>query len=221
MLEAGRVLSSKEYRTEVTLKFIAFGAEETGLDGSEYYVVENEAEVINRGLGMINLDMVAVGDTLLIGNVGSAGSALVDYTRDKADALEIGGSPCMHAYIQSCACANEAHHLEETAQAHFRAGRYKEAIESYEKFLATPQEELPEWFRKVLPQELGVHYFRVAFAKAAMREIDGALAYLEKAVDNGWLHIDFLKSCKEFESVHRTSAWNRILEKIQKTLNER
>jgi aminopeptidase YwaD len=93
MLEAARVLSSNEYRTKVTLKFIAFGAEETGLDGSEYYVMENEDEAINQGLGMINLDMIAVGDTLLIGNIGSAGSALVDYTRDKAEAMEIAWQP--------------------------------------------------------------------------------------------------------------------------------
>ncbi len=93
MLEAARVLSSTEYQTGVTLKFIAFGAEETGLDGSEYYVVEKEDEVMNRGLGMINLDMIAVGDTLLIGNIGSAGSALVDFTGDKADAMEIAWQP--------------------------------------------------------------------------------------------------------------------------------
>jgi len=93
MLEAARVLSSLGHRIEATLKFIAFGAEETGLAGSEYYVTENEDEVMNRGLGMINLDMIAVGDMLLIGNIGSAGSALVDYTRDKAAAMEIAWQP--------------------------------------------------------------------------------------------------------------------------------
>jgi aminopeptidase YwaD len=89
MLEAARVLSTLGHRTEATLKFIAFGAEETGLDGSEYYVAENEDQVMNRGLGMINLDMIAVGDMLLIGNIGSAGSALADYTKNKAAAMEI------------------------------------------------------------------------------------------------------------------------------------
>ena len=93
MLEGARVLSSEECRTEATLKFIAFGAEETGLDGSEHYVVEKEDEVMKRGFGMINLDMIAVDDTLLIGNIGSAGSSLVDYTTDKADAMEIAWQP--------------------------------------------------------------------------------------------------------------------------------
>ena len=123
-------------------------------------------------------------------------------------------------YIQYYACVNEAHHLEETAQAHFRAKRYKEAIESYEKFFATPLEELPKWLREILPQELGTHYFRVAYAKAAIGEDNGALKYLEKAVDNGWLYMDFLMSCEEFQSMHGTADWNRILEKIQKKLNK-
>lgn len=80
----------------------------------------------------------------------------------------------------------------------------------------TPQEELPECLLEILPQELGVHYFRVALAKASIGENNSALRYLEKAIDNGWLYTDFLKSCKEFESMHGTSAWNRILERIQK-----
>lgn len=93
MLEAARVLSTKVNRTKATLKFIAFGAEETGLDGSEYYVTEQTAEVRDRGLGMINLDMIAVGDTLLIGNIGSAGFSLVDYTRTKAATMGIAWHP--------------------------------------------------------------------------------------------------------------------------------
>lgn len=84
VLEAARVLSTKGHRTKATLKFIAFGAEETGLDGSYNYVVENEEELIASGLGMINLDMIGVGDTLLIGNIGWGGSAITDYTQAKA-----------------------------------------------------------------------------------------------------------------------------------------
>ncbi len=93
MLEAARVLSTEVDRPKATLKFIAFGAEETGLDGSEYYVAEHAEEVWTKGLGMINLDMIAVGDTLLIGNIGSAGSSLVDYARGKAAAMEIAWQP--------------------------------------------------------------------------------------------------------------------------------
>jgi len=118
-------------------------------------------------------------------------------------------------YIQYYACSNEAHHLEETAQTHFRAKRYREAIESYEKFFATPQEQLPNWLREALPHELGVHYFRVASAKAFIGDNNGAMEYLENAANNGWSEIAFLKGRKEFENLHGTLRWNRILEKMR------
>lgn len=89
MLEAARVLSTQVHRTKATLKFIAFGAEETGLDGSENYVTKHAEEVRNKGFGMINLDTIAVGGTLLIGNINSAKSSLVDYARHKATAMKI------------------------------------------------------------------------------------------------------------------------------------
>jgi Zn-dependent M28 family amino/carboxypeptidase len=85
-LEAARVLSTKGHRTKATLKFIAFGAEEIGLDGSYWYVVENEEEVTTMGIGMVNLDMIGVGDTLQIGNVWDS-DALEDYTGEKASAM--------------------------------------------------------------------------------------------------------------------------------------
>ena len=93
-LEAARVLSTKGHRTKATLKFIAFGAEEIGLDGSYWYVVENYDEVTTMGLGMVNLDMIGVGDTLQIGNVGrDSGRPSEDYANEKAAAWAWPGSP--------------------------------------------------------------------------------------------------------------------------------
>lgn len=93
MLEAARVLSTWGSRPKATLKFIAFGAEETGLDGSYFYVTEHEEEVKTRGIGMINLDMIAVGDVLLIGNIGWGGSSLLNYTRRRATTMNIAWQP--------------------------------------------------------------------------------------------------------------------------------
>lgn len=84
MLEAARILSTKGHRVKATLKFIAFGSEETGLDGSYWYVVANEVEVTNMGIGMINLDMIGVGDTLLIGAIDWGGPTLKLYTQEMA-----------------------------------------------------------------------------------------------------------------------------------------
>jgi Zn-dependent M28 family amino/carboxypeptidase len=88
-LEAARVLGTNGHRTKATLKFIAFGAEETGLNGSFEYVAANEAEVTAKGLGMINLDMIGVGNTLSIGTLDGANTTLRDYTGAKATAMSM------------------------------------------------------------------------------------------------------------------------------------
>jgi Zn-dependent M28 family amino/carboxypeptidase len=88
-LEAARVLATKGHRTKATLKFIAFGAEEIGLDGSYWYVDENYDEVTTMGLGMVNLDMIGVGDTLQIGNMDVAPQELTDYATEKAETWDL------------------------------------------------------------------------------------------------------------------------------------
>ena len=173
-----------------------------------------------RRRGLATLTAVAAVDYWL-----SSGFRSVGWHCDESNLPSIGvaekvGFKLERKYVHYYACANEAHHLEEMAQAYFRAKRYREAIETYEKFFATPQEELPEWLRRVLPQEMGTHYFRVAYAKASIGENNSALKYLEKAVDNGWLYIDYLKNCAPFERMHGTPTWSSILEKIQRKLNE-
>jgi RimJ/RimL family protein N-acetyltransferase len=174
-----------------------------------------------RRQGLATLTAAAAVDYSLSSGFKYVGWHCDEYNLGSIGVAEKVGFKLERKYIQYYACSNVAHHLEETAQAHFRAKRYKEAIESYEKFFATPPEELPRWLREILPQELCTHYFRVAYAQASIGEDNGALKYLEKAVDNGWLYMDFLMSCKEFESMHGTSAWNSILEKIRKKLNDR
>ena len=174
-----------------------------------------------RRQGLATLTAAAAIDYSLSSGFKYVGWHCDEYNLGSIEVAEKVGFKLERKYIQYYACSNEAHHLEETAQAHIRAKRYKEAIECYEKFFAAPSEELPKWLREVLPQELGTHYFRVACAKAAIGEDNGALEYLEKAVDNGWLHLDFLTSCKEFESLHGTPAWSSILKKIREKLKHR
>jgi aminopeptidase YwaD len=61
VIEAARILAS--IRTDRTIHFIAFGAEELGLVGSAYYA-QNPVGTV---LGMVNMDMVGRG-TLAVGN---------------------------------------------------------------------------------------------------------------------------------------------------------
>ncbi|WP_238403980.1 M20/M25/M40 family metallo-hydrolase [Paenibacillus paridis] len=72
MLESAKAVSQLE--TPYTIKFIAFGAEETGTRGSQYYVSQMTAEDKKNTIAMINLDSVAVGDFMYIyGSRGSKG----------------------------------------------------------------------------------------------------------------------------------------------------
>src|SRR4030043_24528 len=173
-----------------------------------------------RRQGLAALTVAATVDYALSGRFRYVGWHCDEYNLPSIKTAEKMGFKLERKYIQFYACSNEAHHLEETAQAHFRAGRYGEAVASYEKFFATPQEQLPNWLRATLPRELGVHYFRVASAKAFIGDRNGAMEYLEKAIDNGWLYIDFLKGRKEFESMHSAPEWKHIMRKMRKRAGE-
>lgn len=110
VLEAARLFGTKNHRTKATMKFLAFGSEEIGLFGSYWYVSENYDEVTSMGLGMINLDMIAVGEILNIGNMGLAADDLLDCTKDKADAMGIKWDPFTapansdHVHFESVGC---------------------------------------------------------------------------------------------------------------------
>jgi len=73
VLEAARLLA--KVPTARTIHLIAFGAEENGLIGSQFYVLSRVRTLV----GMINLDMVGRGAGLEVGNEGSNGS-IVDLT---------------------------------------------------------------------------------------------------------------------------------------------
>lgn len=83
VLEAARVLRPE--RTRVELEFVAFGAEELGLYGSQAYV---RSERIWGVVGMVNLDMVGVGERFLVGNTGQD-DRLVEITLEVAGRIGI------------------------------------------------------------------------------------------------------------------------------------
>lgn len=62
MMEIARVLSSQ--KLAYNIKFMAFGAEEIGLVGSEQYVLSLTEDERNNIVAMINMDMVGIGDTV-------------------------------------------------------------------------------------------------------------------------------------------------------------
>ncbi len=68
VLEAARLLA--QIPMARTVHFVAFGAEEDGLHGSHFYILGHRQTVV----GMVNLDMVARGAGLLVGNQGNDAS---------------------------------------------------------------------------------------------------------------------------------------------------
>lgn len=60
MLEVAEILA--EYKTLGTIRFIAFGGEEMGLRGSQYYADQMTDAEIENTVAMINLDSVSSGD---------------------------------------------------------------------------------------------------------------------------------------------------------------
>ncbi|MBM3451049.1 MAG: M20/M25/M40 family metallo-hydrolase [Armatimonadetes bacterium] len=86
MLEAAHQL--RGIVPELTVEFLAFGAEELGLLGSEHYVRSERAGTI---AGMINADMVGVGDRFLLGNSGGD-LRLFDFATERARAIGLSFS---------------------------------------------------------------------------------------------------------------------------------
>lgn len=67
LLELARVLSTYALPEDLTLYFVAFGAEEDGLHGSRYFVNRLDAQQRQSFVAMLNYDMIGVGDVLGVG----------------------------------------------------------------------------------------------------------------------------------------------------------
>jgi hypothetical protein len=65
MVEIAKTLQEQLFTTDMHIVFIAFSGEEEGLIGSKWYV-NNPLFPLEKIAGVINLDMVGVGDTALI-----------------------------------------------------------------------------------------------------------------------------------------------------------
>ncbi|WP_206458515.1 M20/M25/M40 family metallo-hydrolase [Anaerovorax sp. IOR16] len=85
----GAAETIKNIETQYTIKFIAFGAEEVGTKGSQYYASEMSETEKSNTIAMINLDTVLVGDKMYVyGNLGEKGW-FRDQTLELADTLDL------------------------------------------------------------------------------------------------------------------------------------
>lgn len=65
MLEIANIIS-KNPPKHYHIRFIAFGAEEIGISGSQHYVKQLTPQALNNIAGMINFDMIAGGDKMYV-----------------------------------------------------------------------------------------------------------------------------------------------------------
>lgn len=87
VLEAAQRVASLE--TPYTLRFILFDSEETGLDGSYFYVSEMTQADIDNTVAVMNLDSLAAGNTTYVyGDEGDDG-VLRDWLLDYASANDL------------------------------------------------------------------------------------------------------------------------------------
>ena len=90
IVEAARILSQPEIASKLNynIEFVAFGAEEIGLIGSKEYVKNlQESGRLDKVKGMINLDMVGVGNNLVLYNSAGASHEVSDIAKKVADEL--------------------------------------------------------------------------------------------------------------------------------------
>lgn len=74
----------RDVPTPYTVRFVAFGAEEVGLEGSTFYVAQMGAADIENTIAMINLDSLVAGDMAYVyGDAGKAG-VIRDWVLDVA-----------------------------------------------------------------------------------------------------------------------------------------
>lgn len=71
VLELAKILKQYQANLTVDIQFALFGAEESGLYGSIAYVEDMSSSDFKDTLGMINLDMVGIGQGLELGTVNS------------------------------------------------------------------------------------------------------------------------------------------------------
>ncbi|MCW3982115.1 MAG: GNAT family N-acetyltransferase [Candidatus Bathyarchaeota archaeon] len=165
-----------------------------------------------RRRGLATLTAAAAIDYCLSHGFTSVGWHCDEHNLGSRGVAEKVGFELERRYVQCYVCFNEAHHLAETGLAHFRAKRYREAVECYEGVFATKRRDMPDW----MPAELHLYYHLVARAKAAIGENDAAIKYLEKAIDNGRIHIDFTENYEEFNSLRETQEWKELMTKLEK-----
>lgn len=83
MLETAELVANLQ--TPYSIRFIAFGSEENGLDGSYYYAAQMDEGDVENTLAMVNLDSLAAGDITYVYSDEGEDAFLRDWVLEWAD----------------------------------------------------------------------------------------------------------------------------------------
>ncbi|HEY44042.1 MAG TPA: GNAT family N-acetyltransferase [Anaerolineae bacterium] len=103
---------------------------------------------------------------------------------------------------------DEVQHLGNLAYSHLQNGRYREAVDIFEKNLV-PRNDLPLWA-----------YYDAARAWAGLGNQDKMFRYLNTLAERGWTEVEELENCKEFEPWRKTREWEALMERMRGDKNE-
>ena len=114
----------------------------------------------------------------------------------------------MIATTYSYSCSQQDEYFQKTSQAveHYRNGNYQKAGESYD-----------EAFKLGDPNK--GDYYNAACSWALAGNNEKAIDYVNKAIDSGWLDIDWLKKDPDLKSLHNDQRWKAAIEKLEYKLN--
>lgn len=93
LLEIAKILKEQKVELPFDVKFIAFGAEEIGLVGSNDYASQMQADEKNATVAMLNFDMVGVGSSFEISTAGGrSASQLATLATDELEKMGLSSS---------------------------------------------------------------------------------------------------------------------------------
>ena len=89
----------------------------------------------------------------------------------------------------------------------YREAKYRESAEAYEKAFKIKDPD-------------SSHLYNAACSWALSGERDAALKNLKKAIEKGWLDLDWMKADGDLRSLHNDERWSEVLSLLQKKLKE-
>jgi RimJ/RimL family protein N-acetyltransferase len=159
-----------------------------------------------RRRGLASVTVAAAADYALSHGFAEVGWHCWEGNAGSIGVAEKVGFEMERQYVAYARMFDDATHLAEVGLAHFVAGEYQLAVESYDKAFALRRDPFPHQY-----------YHLAARAWAALGNRERATSLLHQAIDQGENRLDYTQGCAEFAILHGTSGWLTALERLRAT----